>query len=479
MLNLFLMKRSLLFLMAFGVLFLTGCSKDDEVPINDQSTDEKPLPDQEKPEEPESLVYFRFIDKGIYSDGVNLKRWVALHNSDGEFLDYAEILPGEELVFESEGEPLAEEITVTIIGRFTFGDGAKSSFVDTYVNVDTGSSWSIETYDSPVKTGEFTFSMTNLPEWNSYVIDSGDSWERTGGSRYQEPDVEPGALRADRVEIRAEEDFVFALSDNQGKIKYMDVPGVSAGDSITVDASNLIDFDSTVTIDFPESYNFGVDVAARYMKNGLLNDLDISPTSFGLDETITSLEMGYLNRFDTYESSIYYSTDNFRYNYSKIGTPITGFEFPSAPSFDLTDDSPENFAFTTDATFKYQSVQFVAEEPPGDGGFGFSRNRTFWSVYSPAGGHHTWVTLPDELLTESDIYINDIRYQGTTLSIKSLDYKAYLEQRFLEGRPNEINRGETEYFAFFSPSENTAKRARKYSLHSENGMTPYRGELSY
>ena len=460
------MKRPLLLLASICFISLTGCSKDDPI-VSDQTGTEEPTTNPMEPEEPESPVYFTFTARAANENfSSNEKLWVVLHDSDGEFLDYKIADPGVELTFESVDEPVTDKVTVTLLRKRTFNDDQISTSVYSYADVKTGSIWAEPSYKiSSPAIGNFDFYANNVPEWHSFIVTSADSYGIEGNSdsySFQYPEVQPGNLRADDIQIYEENDFFFLLSDRQLKSKYMRLPDVQPGDSVVVDASQLLDFDKITTIDLPQhnAVNFGVTAFSN--NNGVTQRVRLTPPTFGFDITLQEVELGYLNDFEQYSSYISIDIDDVNgYYYSKMGSPIDNITFPTTPTFNVTNNMSTDFRFTTNAAYVYQSTIFVANAPVAEGD-NFSKNGTFWLHTATPESFSSLVTLPENLLTESGIYVDDFEYKGISIRTKSKAYDELLSSQFGVSLSEEFVPTETEFFSFSPENEQSAKGAKKH-----------------
>lgn len=460
------MKRPLLLLASICFLSLTGCSKDDPV-VTDSISTEDPTTN---PEEPESPIYFTFTARTLQADSNSEeKTWVVLHNSDGELLDYKKAEPGVKLIFESVDEPITDGITVTVIEKSVWNGDDIDSRVNSYMDIEKGAVWTQKPYNLEEPSGYFYFSAENVPDWKSFSVSSSDSFGAFGNSDYyygfNNTDTEELFIREDGVRIFAEDDFIFLLTNTQGQTKYSMLPNVKDGDSISVDASKLLDFDKITKINVPQhSYlNFGVD--ALSFENGIQKSLNLGPRFFRSETPLETLELGYLNDFKDYRSYVSIRTGNIGYSYSKTGSSIDAFEFPAAPSFDLMSASLTDFRFATSASYMYQASSFYANEPKEEGDR--SRNSTYWSVLSKPDSFKALVTLPEELLTESNVYFEDVKYGSTTIYTKSTTYEEAVDSQFSVSLPQGIVPLERESFSFSPAEEESAKYLQAPSSESQ------------
>lgn len=459
------MKRPLLVLTTVCFLALTGCSKDDPIAPSEPQAEEEPAQEPQEPEEPESPVYFTFTARNEeVPESVNKNRWVVVHDSEGVFLDYKKIEPGATVVFESE-ETVSDKISVTLFDTYQHETFPQSSQLQTFMAVDKGKVWAEADYRTVAETGSFTFDATNVPDWASVILTSRESsgaFFTSDFYGYQYPDVEAGNLHLDNVAVgeEIEEDFIFSVLDKQGKSGYLQVPGVQDGDSVIVDASQLSDFDQVLSVDLPAYKTINFSVVGMAEESGKLKSqlLQLYFGSSASDVNLETVELGYLNTFENYGTSFSISNENSSYGYYIVGSPLSTFTVPASIAFEVINDSSTDFSYTTDAAITYQSVSWQAAEPFVEGNNG--SEHTSWYVLSPAQGFEELLSLPEALIEESGIYLEDFKYNGTTLYTKSDAYAEVMDSRF-SGTPNtKIIFTETENFSFRPAIDVTGKQGK-------------------
>ncbi|MGB7393752.1 MAG: hypothetical protein WA913_05105, partial [Pricia sp.] len=221
------MKRSLLCLVSICVISFTGCGKDDAVE-SAQGREENPMPEGEnpdKPEGPEDLVYFTFTARNEQENSALTRNtWITVHDSNGELLGYKKAEPGATLVFESEEEPVTDQITVSLVTTSqSDSESAKIGDVNTYREIDRGTVWAQRDYGIEKETSkDFTFEATNVPEWSMFSVSSQDSFtlQLSDSYSFEHPDVQEGNLLLNEVHLNQDEDFIFSLINTQGTAKY-------------------------------------------------------------------------------------------------------------------------------------------------------------------------------------------------------------------------------------------------------------------
>ncbi|MGB7394889.1 MAG: hypothetical protein WA913_10885, partial [Pricia sp.] len=165
-----------------------------------------------------------------------------------------------------------------------------------------------------------------------------------------------------------------------------------------------------------------------------------------------NIQFGYLDDVDNYRSDLKFRFEEYYYSYSKIGSAISTFAIPPVIGVDVSNEKPNDFQFTVDAPYNYHSVEFRASESFTNG------NTTYWSVISPSGSSVKLVTLPEELLEESELYMVDFEYNGMTLHTKSREYDEEIKIN-IRGLSDNKTKREVEFFSVYPSNGDTAKKS--------------------
>jgi hypothetical protein len=143
--------------------------------------------------------------------------------------------------------------------------------------------------------------------------------------------------------------------------------------------------------------------------------------------TRTNLKIGYLDRFEKYETRISMGFAGHSFSYEKAGERPTSITIPDKTTFQVTDETVAGYAVNNENPFTLRQSGFNDPSATAPRSIG-------WTSYGPEGTDRV-SELPPELLEKYPfIDLNKFQHTYTSLTVSTITYPEYIGTRF-RGQP--------------------------------------------
>ena len=431
------MKISQLSLLFFLSALLINCEKNENSDVKPDAEEESVEPEPEVSEEIAKEIYFTVnVDPLLKTS--ETENWIILHNSDGNLLDYRSYESGDILVFESEPINLTDEIALTSFS-YRNSEGEIRHTLKTFLEIKKESIWNFKPFSSTnynnltgEQIGAFDVTISNIIKPFSFetsdisgILPDNENFRIITGNT---------ATKTHKLFEKSEE-HMFSIFDGNGDFKYTFVKNIIDKDLLELDYSDFNEFDIFLSINPPPNGSF---IAEVY---GLENDQEfVGRTSFLLnslyaetDEIQNSINLGYLNRFNKYQTLVIFNTDDYFYLYENYGNIPENISIPENKTITISDQSISNFSFSTNVNFVRKINEFVYKQ--GEIDLDFIENN--WQIESSNSEAQTFEgSIPEELLVKyPEFIVADLVYTKTYLYLSFGSYSEYLQKRFVSAEP--------------------------------------------
>lgn len=390
----FYFKKLLVFSIA---MFLISCASDDSIPE----------------------LYFTYKANTDTSESDN---WIIIHNENGELLDYNKYEENDFIKFETLNPLLTDKISVTL---FSYSQTNSDTFhgIKTTTGVDKGTVWDdkprlINEGKRNTSIGDFNFTLNNFPSIELLNI-SNENGE-IGGGLSGTGSNGLWTYSASNYTLYEKNDYLFTIAEPILDAKYYFLEDIQDGDDISIDYSEFKLFDSYLNIDIPSNTTYllvllgfedyqDYSISEGYVLNQIFpfdrNDLNQN-----------LLQIGYLDRFTKYRTQFRVNFDNYTYNYLKNGSKPNEIIVPKDPTFNINDNSLQNFKFSTDVNF----VKYVGKWSYSTGIRNTDWIVSTWEVESQTNLDHKIGELPKEIIMSyPKLKINSLEYFQTDFTIST------------------------------------------------------------
>lgn len=331
-------------------------------------------------------IFSVFVDED-YSGIQKEDLWILIHAPGGELLDFKHVTEPGEITFETKMSMKPERVGVTI---FTVDElpWIKVYWFSANLSIPVGQEWVLKTnrgVASPILPVIGNVAI-------NYELPSGLKMDYIGSNTSQLKDnikyctlpILEGSSKTFLLSVADEEHSRYKLMEN-----------VAVGDRYDILFSEMDEFDNVVDFSFPQTLNPHAIVMTMdpgetfYTYNNTLNIPPFAPSTAG-----TSFRLGYLDRFETYETSFQLKYESFDFEYLKQGSPPDPFSIPDHSPFTLADNSMTNFSYTAEQEFTKRYSHYEDPESP-------ANSSVYWTISAPPDNSDKVDELPSEL---TDMY---------------------------------------------------------------------------
>lgn len=415
-------------------LFFISCSK------------EKNSDTIEKIFVPESYLSLKVENN--HQQDIEVNSYLIIHDSEGNLIDYLEYKDGDEIELKTkEGIIIPEYFTITKF-RHTLNQENNYFYVDTYPNIKKGVKLDFKTsFQVPSSTGNFSWKLSNIPNWKHFVLSS-DFGDTTFASSYyyyfSNPSRPTDEIGSDTQSI-IKSDFILSILDENYLWKYVKLPNVANNDIYSFDDSDLLSFDSELTITLPENYTFstyvvGLNNDANFYSNGnFLNQFFYDPLQS--TETLSNISLGYLDEYVKFKTHFSSGIGNYNHSIYLFGNKPTEIIPLAKPAFTINNSTFNNLSFTTDVEYIGGINSWAYNDSQ-------TNNYLSWNVYFDGKAIPFVGQLPEKiLLNNPNLDLSNMTYTSTNLKLKGQSVEEIVSERFGQ---NVITTDHTEEYLTFN-----------------------------
>ena len=426
------MKLIKLTLFIVFLILLSNCTKD-ESPSVDSDTNEGPS-------DTESEVYFTYTG----ALGVEVEEWIMVYDENGDLLDSKLIENNETHQFQSKNatSQVSDKITVT---RLTSSSN-NINFLMTFADISKGSIWNkppeSTNMTEPI-VGRFNIEVENAPSLKSYTLSTSLGNVPNDLDYDQTTTIgQISSLRLDGVPLFENQDYLLSFFNQQDEHRYIYLENPSNNMQYSFDYSELSEFDSYLQIDF--SNNSSRTIIKGYrdepinFKDNAITLGDVS--SFSAD----TYQIGYLDIFTKFRTSIFANIDGDQYSYIKMGDKLNAITTPFKSLIEIENNTVYNFEFSSDTTHVRKNARWITPAV-----FPNITPTTTWTVISSSSKSHSVPMVPNEILDQyPDLQLEELGLFTLQLFTQSDEYQSYFDSNFenYEIREDVIQESFTYYY---------------------------------
>ncbi len=456
--------RHLLPLLFTAFFVLISCSEDSSPEEEGMETEEQTeTEDQNETEEgneevsDNAEVYFTLSVDTDYFSGQSTG-WIVVHDLNGMVLDYTAIENGSSVSFEKPADEIEDVLSITFVTIST-SNGNTYNTISTLTDIATGSNWKLQKSQSdPTNSrgdviGNYTLNVNglispaaiNLSNPGGSVLSGGASGRTVNGlTNYTFHDLT----------IFDKNRYLLSVYDAFGNGSYRFLNDITAGSNVTVDRTQLLPFDSTLSVNIPPDGEYFAYVS------GFENDEVFNPNTayilcmifpFDNDKLNSSvLNLGYLDTFTSHFTRFSYENEDFYYSYEQFGEKPAAITIPQGSfevAVEVANASLSNFQFTSTLDNRYlrKSSNWITTS----GTFNTDFVQTLWSIGAGTASYPTIGALPEEILqAHPGIDIENLNYESTVFQLGNTSYQDYIDGRFIN--PNSEMLRNIEYIRVYN-----------------------------
>jgi hypothetical protein len=351
-------------------------------------------------------------------------RWLVAYNDNGEVLAHQDVTAVETVKLSSNRAIPGNKITVALIYHYNNG-GNKSYSVTAFTDVTPGESLNFiptSLFPPGPQLGNVTVNMSTSAGFSNFTVTDKFGFllgGQSGGGNVSYTST----LYSDKL------NFMYRAPST---LKHKLVTGAKNNDVFTFTPTDLVDYDTKVTFQFPAGTTFyfmsnGYESDWTYPKNGYI--LDIHSSLLNESTTITT---GYISSLAKFTTNIVLNyPGNMGATYFKFGAiPSPAIAWPDPPRYVVTNKNIDNFASTSDKAITYRVSRFNSD----------ITNRVNWSITSPSLTHKLQ-ELPLEILTaHPDLSLSKVQHVETKFYTSGENYSDYIGQKYKGAAVGDVER---------------------------------------
>jgi hypothetical protein len=228
-------------------------------------------------------------------------------------------------------------------------------------------------------------------------------------------------------------DCLFYLSDNTGEIRYQFLENINDNDVFDISFANMNKFDRLVKATFPSTKKGKIyywvnkgDPNKADIFSGFLTNCNLSNTYFGDNNSITEINLGYLDTFSIYNTVLSIGYDTLSYNYHRFGDRPEAITFPLTSKFTLNNRTITDFDFTHNQPYVRKSSFWLNINSTST--LNTSIN---WVVHSPSQNNQRFKELPNEFNTKYPRFsFANLRHFSTNFFTQGTSYADLINTTF-------------------------------------------------
>lgn len=331
------MIKNFFFYVKVGILIIlfNGCNKNDE-------TEELLPPSTE------------LLKVHVTRDYETTRSWIVVHDSNGDLLEYKELIAGNEFLLNTNKVVEGNYIDVTILEHNINNTGLKLFELKSYTNVELGQTIYINSETVPAITGvgdRLKLNVVNVPNFHEFQLSP-----YSGGSATQ------GVFKSNEklLEISTtvndlEQGFFFYVKDEDENLKYKIVDGTGiVGGEYTLDFNQLSSFDQIVEFKFPTSSSYSLSVSGKDSNVPGHFHTVVTGKHLG-NHPHSTWKAGYLINFDQYETNLRIDYSGYKLVYLNKGAiPNGNITWPTANNFIINNKEFDKFSSNVPSTMTYR-----------------------------------------------------------------------------------------------------------------------------
>jgi hypothetical protein len=343
--------------------------------------------------------------------------WVMVHDKNGVLLDHKQINATGIATFQTSKAVPDDKIGVTF---FTYDtpENINDYGFTSYLAVPTGQEWvwkkpSILVTQPGAYIGKFSATYT-LP--TPLRMDLFGNSTTLGGMN---PSGNPKNYQADIFEKNR--NFLLTIASD-GNPRYKFFENVKNGDFFEITFENMLEYDKILNISFPAAKDPFVRVSTRddigeEWYYTYYNGFNLPP--FAGSSTISNLKIGYLNRFEKYNTYILIYLPDFTFSYEKSGSAPDAVNVPDRAHYQVVDKTLENFSYSSEAPFTWRVSRFSDRSTP---------DKQVWWVLNAPEGTDRILELPQPFLElYSFIKMQNFKHTTTQFRTSTEGYLKYID----------------------------------------------------
>lgn len=376
------------------ILFTILCSCQD-----DDSSEELSEP---------RTIFVMSADAGYDPEGDN---WVFATAPDGELLGVAPYTPEVVVYFTSKRK--LETINITFFkywGSLVGATNEKYTSFTTYADIPVGTGLTLKA--SPRIPGGVADANFTLANFNDAAI------QFSNGYPYGASGTEFNGVFSTKISFRGGAPSDFLISGYRSQVPvYNWARGVRAGDEIYRNfATDFTPFPHQLTLNF-EGKNDALIKGVDKDNNKVITLLDTDVLSGNGGQPGDHPVIGYLDDFDSYETTVTNTKANGLVIYNRVGTFNPSFSIPTF-TFSINKSDLQDYSFNFSENYSYYNAIWEYDEAP---------EYTWWSINAPSGTTVKGLTVPDEIAVRyPKIKMSNFKYSLVRFT-KAVSGRPYLE----------------------------------------------------
>lgn len=335
--------------------------------------------------------------------------WVVVRDGEtGELLDSKLLVMAGTTTFETPRSISNHKLSVTVAYSTPGPDFINICRISVFNGIDVGSEWTMSYEDlrtDGIITGPFSLSITGVPSVYAFNV-SGRNDGLLSGTTYSN-----GTLKGDYDFAGLPRQLV-SLDPGFGNPRYLWLEDVRPYDTITVDYSDLKEFDRYVNFKFPSTddvnvYVLGYEGDPRHVSGYVLYQNEYWRGETQRDE----INIGILD-FPGY----YFKVDVGTFHFFSIGSEPKAIEYTSNDAFTVSNaNSITGYSVSATKDYLYSTSSYSYFE-------GSNNTRYSLTYYSPVGNAKQFEPLDDDLSRAFDFSMEKCAYNQTTFTLKGRPY---------------------------------------------------------
>ncbi|WP_062053885.1 hypothetical protein [Aquimarina longa] len=406
-----------IFLLAILIITIS-CSKDDD-PINKPNTNNETTPVND------SITYFTLKVNDFYIGKTVNSGYLIINDNEGNILAHTQIENSKEYAFKAKKGEEKESFTVS---RFIYSDQEvfQYNFLDSFFNIKKGTTWNFKGRET---TSATTRKANNTSKKISLKIKNIDGYSTVylssprGGLNYSASGT-ANSIDYDSIELHGNPNkILITVHFKEKKSKYIFIDNIQDQQKVSVDGSELKEFDSYIPINIPDDGNtYSKDLTAR-----LTSEESFSTVWFSDIESEAASNFGILKGFYDFYIHIFASNnaENYSYRYIKRSPTLDAITVsPYSTDFKVINSSMNAFEYTYTMNQKHSTKQSTWTLSINDNKKNKFRTDN-WAFRSNELPYQTIPKLPQEFL---DLYpffkVENLEYNSTGFS-KGVTYENF------------------------------------------------------
>ena len=331
--------------------------------------------------------------------------WIFVNAPSGEVLDFKQVKAAGKITFETKKSLKPTRVGVTLFTKDSLSSSMIHYSFESRLSIPVDQEWQLKT---PIP-----ITAVNPPEagecYVNYEIPAAVRMDYLSSGAGGFGGHLDGNRRICNIDLMQAMPMVLLTVAEGGNPRYKLIENVTNGQTFNVAFSDMEEYDYVLDLTFlPSKDPYG---SASFEENGgsfytYYNGFNIPP--FGPSSTVTSLKIGYLNRFKTYNTYFQMSFTGlgFGFAYEKVGAVPAQFTISDHPPYEIVNRTIAGFAYTQEIDFTKRKSHFKFLNSP-------ANTSIFWNMEAPNNPYDKIAELPTHF-TDKYPFISIDKFQAGT-----------------------------------------------------------------